>query len=227
MDTIRKRGVLTGILFLTAMVSSLAGGGLIESVLSRTDYLNNIASNTALIHSGIILELINAAAVIGIAVTVFPVIKKYGESLALGYTGFRIIESFLCILSAFIPLLLLTIGSEYEGGPFTGSQFLPAFGSILKSARMNLAEIFIPVFFSLGAFLFYYSLFILKFIPRYISVWGFIGAVLILAKIFIDSGTVLTMILVLPIITNEIFLGIWLIVKGFNTTTIPGTLQAN
>ena len=83
MDTIRKRGVLTGILFLTAMVSSLAGGGLIESVLSRKDYLNNIASNTALIHTGLILELINAAAVIGIAVTVFPVIKKYGESLAL------------------------------------------------------------------------------------------------------------------------------------------------
>ena len=214
MDTIRKRGVLTGILFLTAMVSSLAGGGLIESVLSRTDYLNNIASNTALIHSGIILELINAAAVIGIAVTVFPVIKRYGESLALGYVGFRMIESILCILSAFIPLLLISLSSA--AGSLTGTEFYQDFGNILLSVRLNLAEIFIPVFFSLGAFLFYYSLFLLKFIPRYISVWGFIGAVLILAKIFIDSGIVLTMILVLPIITNEIFLGIWLIVKGFN-----------
>ena len=214
MDTIRKRGVLTGILFLTAMVSSLAGGGLIESVLSRTDYLNNIASNTALIHSGIILELINAAAVIGIAVTVFPVIKRYGESLSLGYVGFRMIESILCILSAFIPLLLLSLSSA--AGSLTGNDFYRDFGNILLSVRLYLAEIFIPVFFSLGAFLFYYSLFILKFIPRYISVWGFIGAVLILAKIFIDSGIVLTMILVLPIITNEIFLGIWLIVKGFN-----------
>ena len=164
MNTARKRGIFTGILFLIAMIASLTGGGLVESVLSQKDYLNNIASNTALIYTGLILELINAASVIGIAVTVFPVIKKYGESLALGYVGFRIIESFLCILSAFIPILLLSISSEYTVGSLTGNQYLSDLGNILLSARLNLAEIFIPLFFSLGAFLFYYSLFILKFI---------------------------------------------------------------
>jgi len=87
--------------------------------------------------------------------------------------------------------------------------------SFLIEVRTDLAELLIPVFFSLGALLFYYILYKSKLIPRVISIWGFIGVTLILILIFFKNGMVVNMIFVLPIILNEIFLGIWLIAKGF------------
>jgi len=90
------------------------------------------------------------------------------------------------------------------------------------------ASLLIPVFLSLGGLLLYYALYQSKLLPRFISVWGFIGAALILAlnlllTFNLEISTGLGLILALPIITNEIFLGIWLIVKGFNPPAIaPG-----
>ena len=214
MDFNRKRGVIAGILFLTAMVSSLFGGGILESVLGIPDFLSKVSANTGLITAGVILEILNAVSVIGIAVTVFPVIKPHNETLALGYVGFRIIESILCILGAVIPLLMLSLSTEYLKTSTSDTNYI-ALGGLLLTVRLTLAEIFIPLFFGLGALVFYYLLYRMKLIPRFISIWGFIAAVLVLILIVSNGETVINLIFVLPIILNEIFLGIWLIVRGF------------
>ena len=81
---------------------------------------------------------------------------------------------------------------------------------------------------SLGALMFYYLLYQSKLIPRFISVWGLIGAPLSLAGGLIAifghragaSMPTSTMILGLPIVLNELFIAIWLIAKGFNSSAI-------
>jgi hypothetical protein len=81
---------------------------------------------------------------------------------------------------------------------------------------------------SLGALMFYYLLYQSSLIPRFISIWGLIGAPLSLAGGLIAifgyragaSMPTSTMILGLPIMLNEILLGILLIVKGFNPSAI-------
>ncbi len=82
----------------------------------------------------------------------------------------------------------------------------------------------VPVLFSLGALLFYYSVFELELLPRFISVWGLIAAILVfinnLWSQFAVNPMGLGLIFVLPTIMNEIFLGIWRIVKGFNPSAI-------
>jgi len=81
----------------------------------------------------------------------------------------------------------------------------------------------IGIFFSLAALLFFYLLYQSKLVPRYISVWGLISVALVftwnLLELFgirISAG----MIFLLSMILNEIFLAIWLIVKGFNSSAI-------
>ena len=71
------------------------------------------------------------------------------------------------------------------------------------------------MFFILGALIFYYLLYQSKLIPRFISVWGLIAVAMVPLQYF-NLG----LILVLPMISNEIFLAIWLIVKGFNSSAI-------
>ena len=109
---------------------------------------------------------------------------------------------------------MLSLSTEYLKTSTSDTNYI-ALGGLLLTVRLTLAEIFIPLFFGLGALVFYYLLYRMKLIPRFISIWGFIAAVLVLILIVSNGETVINLIFVLPIILNEIFLGIWLIVRGF------------
>jgi hypothetical protein len=222
-NTYRQAARIVGALFLTAMVTSLLGGGLLESILNAPDYLVNISANETQVITGVLLELINGIAVVGIAVLMFPIFKEHNEALALGYVGVRIIEAVMQIASDIIPLSLLTVSQEYLTAGAADASYLQASGNLFIAARAHLVGTMLGIFFSLGALVFYYLLYQSKLVPRFISIWGLIGAVLVLTwnlletfGISISAG----MILALPIILNEIFLGIWLIVKGFNSSAI-------
>jgi hypothetical protein len=68
--------------------------------------------------------------------------------------------------------------------------------------------------------MFYYLLYRSKLIPRWLSVWGLIGAALVLAVGVLGMFGHSAMILWLPLAVNEMVLAVWLIVKGFNPSAI-------
>jgi hypothetical protein len=72
----------------------------------------------------------------------------------------------------------------------------------------------------LGALVLYVLLYQSRLVPRFISVWGLIAAVSILAWNLLEMVGLhisVGMVFALPIILNEIFLGFWLILRGFDT----------
>ena len=226
MNKFRKNAIIAGILFLIAMVSSLLGGGLLESIIKAPDFLTILSANTSTVFIGVLLEFINGIAVIGIAISLYPVLKQQSESIAIGYVGLRIVESIFCLVSAALPLSLLKLSREYLNSGNSGNSYSQILGNFLIGIRSDLGELLIPVFFGLGALLLYYILYKSKLIPRFISAWGFIGVLLIIFLCFIEVNMIINIIFVLPIILNEIFLGIWLIVKGFDKShIISGTEQ--
>jgi hypothetical protein len=65
----------------------------------------------------------------------------------------------------------------------------------------------------------YSMLYRAKLIPGFISVWGLVGAALVLANTMFDMfGISLGVLgnLGILMLLNEVFLGVWLIVKGFS-----------
>ena len=102
-----------GALFLTAMVTYLVGASLIDSFISSQDYLNEFAANETTVKIGVLLELVNVVAVIGIAVFLFPILRKRHEALALGYVAFRILEAAILIVAVVSPLLLIALSQAY------------------------------------------------------------------------------------------------------------------
>ena len=223
MKTHKKTARIVGALFLIAMVTSLLGGIWLETILSAPDYLINLSTNKIQVITGVLLELINGIAVVGIAVMMYPIFKKQDEALALGYVAFRIIEAVIIIAAVISPLSLIALSQEYiQAGASEASNFQTLSTSFL-AVRAHLVGQLLGIFFSLAALLFYYLLYQSKLVPRWLSVWGLIGVVSVLIwnliEIFgisISAG----MIFGLIIISNEIFLGIWLIVKGFNPSAI-------
>jgi hypothetical protein len=68
--------------------------------------------------------------------------------------------------------------------------------------------------------LLYVFLYRSRLVPRFISVWGFIAVVSMLTWNMVEAfglSISAAMVFVLPIILNEIFLGLWLLVKGFSS----------
>jgi hypothetical protein len=53
------------------------------------------------------------AAYLGMAITLYPVLKKHNESLALGYVGFRIVAVAFIVIGVILLFLLLTLSQEY------------------------------------------------------------------------------------------------------------------
>jgi hypothetical protein len=218
-----------GALFLTAMAASLVGGaGFIEPVLSSQYPLAVIAQNRSMVLMGIFLELINGLAVIGIAAAMFRVLKPYSETVSLEYLLFRLVEAIFCCAMVISPLSLLTLSEKFsQGGAVEEASWQVAVNAAITE-RASLSGLLVPVFFCLGAFLFYFLLFRSNLLPRFISIWGFAAALLILilnvTQLFGKIPTGTGMFLALPMILNEIFLGFWLIIKGFNTPRLdPNT----
>jgi hypothetical protein len=224
MYTNSRTAKTVGALFLVAMVASLLGGGLVESVLSAPDYLVAMAEHETRMIIGVLLEVINGIAVVGIGVLMFPILRQHNEPIALGYLALRIVESVFCCVIVISPLSLMALSREYTQAGTLDAAYFQTLRTLSVAERAGVASLLIPVFLSLGGLLLYSALYQSKLLPRYISAWGFIGAALILLlnlllTFNIEVGMV-ALIFALPIISNEIFLGVWLMVKGFNTSLL-------
>ena len=170
---------------------------------------------------GILLDLINCAAVVVIPVMLFPIFKKHDEALALGYLGSRIIESVILIVGDISLLSLLTLSQEYVQAAAPDASCFQTLGTLLLAASDWTFLLGPGIAFSLTALILNYLLYQSKLIPRFISVWGLIGATLLLAAdLLAIFGFNLVMLLAVPIALQEMVFAVWLIVKGFNSSAI-------
>lgn len=222
MDTRQRSARLVGVFFLVAMITSLAGGIWLESMLAAPDYLQTVGANETQVLLGVLLELINCLAVIGIAAVLFPLMRKQSGALAAGYLGTRVMEAVILSLAAVGPLLIVTLSQEYVASGAADATSFQAAGALIMAARGQLASLLTPIFFSLAALLLYIFLYQTRLVPRFISVWGFIAVVSLFTWNMLEAfGFSISagMVFALPMILNEIFLGLWLIVKGFNSAS--------
>jgi hypothetical protein len=82
------------------------------------------------------------------------------------------------------------------------------------------------VFFCLGGLVFYYGLYQSQLVPRFISIWGIVATLavaVVIASDLLHSSFSLAPVFALPIILNELFLALWLIVKGFSPSVGTAT----
>jgi len=149
---------------------------------------------------GMFLEAISGLAVITIAVLMFPLFKPYNKKASFWYIVSRSIEGGLMIIAGILFLSHSTSLLEIRDGIYVGHGYI----------------------FAVAALIFYYLLYRSNLIPRWISVWGVIAAILVIPANLLEVTGIASglMILYLPIILNEIVLAIWLIVKGFNPSAI-------
>ncbi len=211
--------IATAAPILTAPFLGFLGGGIIGEPIP--DYLVTVSANERQVMIGMFIELIWALAVVGIPVVLFPILKMYNESLALGFHSLRFMEAFSTIAHSLILLTLLTLSQEFviAGAP-DGSLF-QALGILLLAAREWIFNIGSGLIWSLSALLLNYILYRSKLVPQWLSGWGLLGSILSFVTYFLGFFRIhLSDWLFAPIAVQEMAFAVWLIVKGFNPSIV-------
>jgi Domain of unknown function (DUF4386) len=218
-STHRSIARIAGVLFIIATAASLLSVAFLGSAGSA-DYLTNMAADEGSVTVGVLLRFIAAFASAAIAVSLYPVLRKYRQGLALGSVGFRLIEGTFYALGAVSVLLLLTLSQEFVktgGDPAYFSQT----GTLLKALDdwAGLAGI---LAFYVGGLLYYRVFYQTRLVPRWLAAWGVggvvLGAAAALLVMFGVTGSMspVQMALNAPIGLQEMVLAVWLIAKGFS-----------
>jgi len=210
-----KTARAVGVLFLVSTAAYLIGSGILDPILHRTDALDSLYPERARAYAGLFLESINALAVVGIAMLLYPILKQSHEALALGYFGSRVIESALLLVSLIGPLVLIKLNPSTTAEGASVDSSLQAAGRLAIEAHDLLFELAM-IALGAGSLLLCYMFYRTRLVPRTLSVIGFIGYACLLASSCLSiAGLESGVILYAPGAVFEIALPVWLIVKGF------------
>jgi hypothetical protein len=231
MNTYRMNAVMTGVLYFLGTVFGVlcyvVGGEVLSSIstgksLAGVDILGLVAANSSQLTGVAFFTLMMGISLVAMTVFLYPILRKDSQELAMGMILFRgALEGTWYFMAALSFLTLAALGNEYIA---TGanSAALQSMGNVLNQFQDSLAAIG-PIFFLIGATCLYLSFYRTRLIPRWLTVWGFIGVVCSLASAllsFFHVDTGYGLYLELVIFPQELVMAVWLIVKGFNPSAI-------
>ena len=219
LDSSRNIARIVGVLFIIGTVAGILSAVVLGGLLSGPDYLNLVASNANRVTVGAVLILVMAIALAMVPVLMFPILKKQNEALAIGYVVFRgALETLTTIGLVICWLLLLVVAQQYADSGATAASQFSSLGILLVKAHDPIMGSVLSIVFSLGALMLYYVFYQARLIPRWITVWGIVAAVLYLVAALAAVFGINLDFLYYIMLPQEMVMAVWLIIKGFNTS---------
>lgn len=220
----RSASTITGIFFIIATVSAIIGSKLYDPLLREPNYLIEGARNANRIVGGALSELITCCANIGTAIMMYPYLRKFNESIGIGYVCFRFLEVVFIAIGVVGILTLLTVSQSLACGSIEVSQ-AKFIGETLK-AIYGWTFLFGPNFIlGINTFLYSYAFYKTGLVPKSLAIFGLIGAIMIFVSGLLQMFGIVVplsvghLIMVLPIAMFEMVLAVRLILSGFDLRT--------
>ena len=219
MNHYRRTAVLVGALFLISTATFIVSNALITPLLGSHNFLAAVADHSQLMIAAVLIALIEGTATAGLAVALYPILKRQHPALALGYAGMRIAELAIAAVGFGLGgLLLVTLSATATNG--ASSETL---GTLLVALR-HWTLMLVYLYTAIGGLMLSYMLLRTRLVPRGLSVLGLIGyAALLLAAVLdmlglIDLVAGPGLVWLVPGGLFELLLPIWLFARGFNLT---------
>ena len=220
MDSNKKTAILVGLLFIIATLTSSLSIWLTEPILEATNLLKAFSDNSNRISVAAILMLIDAIAVVFIAILLFPILKEKSERIAIGYIGMRVMEGILFVAYVAVLLTVLSISKEYSISYSQDESSFKTIGQSLLALAEWAFDIGLGIIFTISALLLNYLLFRFELVPKWLSAWGFLGALITMTIVLLKFYDIqVTEALDSVIGIQEMVFAVWLIVKGFNESS--------
>ncbi len=174
----RRAEIMVATLFLVTAAASIAGGLILEPILTAPNYLAGISPNTAAVAWSALLWSINNIGIVFIAVFMYPLLRKLDENAAVGYLAVRIIEGTLMMGGVVATLMLIPLSAEFinAGAPLS-SWYVTLGNSLVQVTGVTTVGL---VLLGLSGIILTWMLVRHKMVPRVISVVGLVGYALTL-----------------------------------------------
>lgn len=230
MSSTRKTALVAGVFYLITFAASIPALILIGPVLHDPGYVTSAGADTR-VAAGCLLDLVNAIAAVGTAVTLFPVVRRQNEGLALGFVASRSFEAAVIVIGVVSLLAVVTLRKDLAGAPGADPAGYVAAGRSLVAVRdwtFLLGPGLMPAFnaLCLGSLLYRSRL-----VPRLIPAIGLAGAPLLLAVAVATLFGVNTQIsplsevATIPIFIWELSVGVYMTVKGFRPAPVTSATE--
>jgi hypothetical protein len=218
-DPARRTALLAGVLYLITFVTSIPAALIfLPPVLDDPAYVLGAGADTSVVW-GCLLDVLNALACVGTAVALFPVVKRWGEALALGFVTTRLFEAAVIMIGVVCLLAVVTLRQDLAGTPDAAGLVITANALVaVRDWTFVLGPSLMPAF---NALLLGSLLHRSRLVPRIIPTLGLLGAPLLLAATvatlfgLVVPFSPIASLAALPVALWELSLGVWLVVKGF------------
>jgi hypothetical protein len=224
----RKIAIVAGILYLLTHVTSVAARLMYAPVLTDPGYVLGDGAADTVILVAALFEVVLALAVVGTAVTLYPVVRRYNEGVAIGYVGLRTLEAGVIAVGVVSILAVVTLREDLAGTADPAALGTVAAGLV---ALHDWAFLVGPgLVCGTNTVLLAYLMLKSRLVPRYIAILGLVGGPLVFVgnlTLLFGFGELLapvSAIFVLPVFAWEITLAVTLIVRGFRPE--PATVDS-
>ena len=231
MSSTRKTALVAGIFYLITFIS-IPTLALYGPIKNHHDWILGSGGHTAVLVGGF-LEVIVALAGIGTAVTLYPVVKRQNEGVALGFVAARVLEAAMIFTGVVSLLSLVTLRQDLGGAAGANAAALVTTGAshvAIYNWTFLLGQTLMPC---VNALLLGSLMYRSRLVPRVIPVLGLIGSPLLITAVIatlfgggIGQISVWSAIATLPVAAWEFSLGVWLVVKGFNPSPVTAGMEA-
>ena len=225
MNNYKKLAISAGILFIIYDFVDILSF-LFLGPVNSTNYLVSVSENASLVGTGAFLLLIGGACASVIASTLYPVLKRSDPVLALGAVGFRITEGALRFVSVSFIFGMITLSRLFVKAGAPDSSYFQTLGEWLLAGKGWVSHVGSLLAFSIGCSLYYIIFYRTKLVPRWISLWGLVTGISgIVSCALVSTGLIAPggteqVIMIFPMLPQELVLAVWLIVKGFDPSAV-------
>ena len=225
MSSTRKTAVVAGVFFVVAAVAAIAAKVLWQPVLSDAAYVLGPGADSGVLLGGLV-ELITAVAVIGTGVTLYPVIKRQNEGLALGYVAGRLLEAATIVVGLAGVLSVVLLRQDNAAGAASDDGALLAAQETLVALHDAMFLLGPGLIIGINSLLLASLMYRSGLVPRWIAVIGLVGGPVVLASstavLFgaYEQVSAIAGLFAFPVFVWEMSLAAYLIAKGFKPSPV-------
>lgn len=225
MTTARNAGRIAGALIIVQMI----GGFLTQFVLlgpatAPPGFLVNAAPHALRVGVCVLLGIVTGAFAAAIAITVFPLFRKYSERMALGLLALAIAALSLAVVENGTVMSMLTLSKAYAASGGADPAAFEGLRGVVASSR-NWAHFTHLIVGGSTFFVFYATTFRFALIPRTLAAFGMLAVALQIATVSMPFfGIRVFFQLLVPVGLAHLALAAWLLTKGF-ADPLPSDLR--
>lgn len=220
----RTAAIVVAVLFIIATAASIVAAVMTGPILEDADYLAAVAQKAGTMTVAVLFMFLAAAAIAGIPVVLYPILRRHSETAALSFLVARLFEAMLYLMGGVFMLTLVVLARQYVAAPAPDAEGFATLGAVIRGAQDIAFITGTEIVFSISAVILAVVLYQTRLVPRWLSIWMGIGGALLMIEgllvTFAASTPLLDATLFVPIAVAEMVFAVWLIVRGFDMSAV-------